>query len=777
MKFSKSLIAFMLVCCMLLSTVPVFGAQLQATVTEFYVPEEGLEIACTAAGTDGSNLKFVLSADSVKALGITHSYTKESLFNAEGSVYEGLVLSGTVAVPDSKVTDSMKEATAAGTPAVTGFTFTNVPVKRVSYRNNNGLSFGIDKNNLLNRSYVTNVTVWDATTETSVPYDGTLTKANYQNSSTSFWYDAVYCHMTAFRVDRGTWTDVKTYDTGVFPANTIFINAFNLEKTALDTATVDEGYNDITARRNARGDFGIFIPQVSGDYYVYALRHHHSSGDGDRTSKITISTSGIVNNVPTDVSTNFVFSGSVGATSATGHSFFWCAPAGDVGTVALKKGEPFLLRRNKGGNYDRLAGIALVPADKDGNNPMLSVEDATWTYTNLPADDEEWNIWEKLTVAKEDVSGSVTVTVNGVETVVPALAARKTGYDAEEGTLAWGKKTDRKGDIITYPTVFDALVTATSPEEGNENGYVPYDPVADGMSANSCPAGYAIEVNGKACLYPAMTEIKAGDVINTVANNPGNFKPAAMALPGDNASGLASYFGIADITQNKLQFGLRLEPAYKIGYTADEEGNNAADFTGCSLSGYLRPRYSEPRWGTIAPDSASAFYTDSKIYFDAKVMYRGTNNSEGQPYFYIAENERNEVTIAPSREEGVITVNDTLLHHPYKFSDSGNTSWDYLGANLYLINKNADTGVQVHKSVYSDRVSLTTEATKQIALFVITYAEDGKTITNKQIIDNIYLTWEKPYALNVADNQKVFVWGQKTYEGTTMIPLVQPITK
>ena len=774
MKLSKSLIATVLVLCMLLSVMPVFGATVSMPITEINVPAEGLEIKASAMGVNGSHWKIVVSNTYTSKMGISHDYTKETWVNSNnaltGSSYDGLVLSGKTKISNSDFASAI-------TGAVCEFTFTNVPISRVSYRPSNAMSFCLSYADLASGKYISDVKVKDAEGNI-VDYDGALTVTNFKYNGSSY---TAFTAPTEFRVDRGTWDGFATIDTGVFPENTIFINAYNLEKTDLAT-TNEDTHGGILIRRDGKGEFGVFVPKASGSYYVYALRHHHSSGDSDRTSKITVVTTDIVDNAVAEVSKNYVFSGSVGASTATGHSLFWCAPAGGGATtlVDLKEGEPFLIRRNKGGGYDRLAGIAFVPAKADGTNPMSDVADATWTYTNLPTSNEQINMWQNSTVTTVDLSDSVTVTVNGVETVVPAMAARKIGYDAEDGVLTWIKKINMAGDMITAPTVFDALVTATSPVEGNEDGYMPYDTVNDGFATGYCPPEYSITLNGKLALRPAMIEIKDGDVIETVANNPSNFRPVAMSTQANSSTtSLVEQFNIASVANNVFQYGMRLSRFNALGYVATEEGNNAEEFNNCLVSGYMYPRYTAAthnRWGAVVPDSNSTFYSDSKVYFDLKIAYRGSTNSSGLPFYYPVEGERNEYKIINNKDGALITVGDKLLHHPYIIADTSNVTYDYYGENLFLCNKQTDTGLKVNKSAYTNRITLTTEATKLFTLTIVTYAEDGKTILNTRMLKDQYVTWERGYSFTLNENQKAFVWGAKAYEGTNMKAICEPIT-
>ena len=185
MKLSKRIAAVVLVLSMLLACVPVFGATLKTPIAELYVPEEGLALTSTAAGTNGAHWKFVLHANSVAALGVSHSYTSETWVNnngpLEGSAYDGLVVSG-----NTKLNDTDMKTVSDGT--VVEFTFTNVPLSRVSYRNNNGMSFCVQFSDLANRKYVSDVKVWDAATQSVVDYDGELIVANFKTATGYYGY-------------------------------------------------------------------------------------------------------------------------------------------------------------------------------------------------------------------------------------------------------------------------------------------------------------------------------------------------------------------------------------------------------------------------------------------------------------------------------------------------------------------------------------------------------------------------------------------------------------
>lgn len=760
MKLSKSLIATVLVLCMLLSAIPVFGGTINVPITEFFVPEEGLELKCAASGTDGYNLKFVLSSADVQALGISHSYTDETFVNASNSVYDGLVLSGTIAVPDDKVSADMKEGTGAGNPAVTHITFTNIPLTRVSYRKNNGLSFGIERADLWDPQYISDVKVWDTEAGTSVPYTGTLTQSNFKNTVKNTWYDGMYVNMTSFRVDRGTWNGVHKFNTGVFPDGTMFITTKNLTRTVLTTEN-DATTAGLSVRMNAKGDFGVYMPQKTGDYYIYALRHHYSGGDGARGSKFALAKATVTNNQISDNTVGYEFVGSTGASSAEGHSFFWLADKNHSKTT-LTEGVPFLIRRHQLNSYDRLAAIALVPAKADGTDPMLDITDSTWTYANLPTQ-ADLEFMEKHTAPKLNV-GSVTVTVNGVETVVPVMAARQNGHDYDKAP--WISKYDQKGHAIYGATVIDALVTATSPVADNEDGYMPYDITTDNITNGAAPSKYAILLNGKSCYKADQTLIKDGDVIETRAFDFTNFTPVVAGLPG--------YGGhiISNLSHAGAP-GLQ----YQVNYTnlmtaipgAFAEGDARSNLDGCMLTGYLVPRITT-RWTNIAPNLDAT----SRIYYDGINLYfRNKNGDNTDSYYYAYEEDKDKVKNYASAAD-VLLENNTK-HHPYRVtSQPGNMSYDYSGAALWFANKLTTNELKLDKGDVSGRFVLTTDGSKLFNLFKITYNEDGS--IKQSEIEEVYITWQKGYVDEVEENQVIYVWGTKALEGTTMQALMQPIT-
>ena len=753
MKLCKSFIAVMLVLCMLFSVMPAFGATIYAPVTEINVPVEGVELSATAAGTNGSHWKIVIGSSGVQALGISHSYTSETWVNNNGpltgTVFDGLVISGTTALSDA-------DREAAPDKTVVEFTFTNMPLTRVSYRSGNAMSFCVAYDSLADRKYVSNVKIWDDETKTAVAYDGELSTDQFKNASGSRYS---YTKPTNFRVDRGSWSDVLPIDTGVFPENTIFITEINMTEQENNPGSVEAStIGKYSYRCNAQGEFGIYVPKVSGTYYAYALRGYHSNG-GSRDSKVSVHTSLIDTNNKLAVSSGTsMFSGSNGVdASKSGHSAFWCADA-NATQYKLTKGVPFMVVREKGGSYDRLIGIALVPAKKDGTNPMLDVTDSAWTYTNLP-DQTKLQLMEKTT-AGQLVGESVTVFVNGVETVVPAMAARTLGYDYA-ASLPKLSKTDLKGHAISGATVLDALVTATSPVAGNEKGYAPYDVVQDGITQGGLTNKYAVVVNGKTCLNIDQTELKQFDVIETRAFAPDNFVPQAFGM-GTDKSKLS--VGFSSSGSNGLQYGFDTEKLTELGLFAD---GNYTDLDGCMLSGYLYPRYVAARWGTVAPNLD---YDNSKIYFDGiRLMYRGTDD-----YYYANVEDRSKVTFTHSLED-VLLENGTL-HHPYKITDAaGEIYYDYYGENLWFLNNNTQNNVVTDIDRESGRFVLSTDGSNLFTLYVISYAQDGSvdTIDKKE---EVYISWNAPYIGTIQENQKIFVWNAKAMEDPSFHPLTKPLS-
>ena len=753
MRLSKSLIAVALVLCMIFAVMPAFGATIYAPVTEIQVPVEGMALTSTAAGTNGSHWKIVIGSSGVQALGISHSYTSETWVNNNGpltgTVFDGLVISGTAALSDA-------DREAAPDKTVVEFTFTNMPLTRVSYRSGNAMSFCVAYDGLADRKYVSNVKIWDAEKKEAVEFDGTLSIEQFKNSEGSRYS---YSKPTNLRLDRGTWRDTMPVDTGAFPENTIFITERNMTAQETNTGSVESSnIGEYTYRYNARGEFGIYVPAVSGTYYAYALRGYHSSG-GSRDSKISVHTSLIDTNNQMIVSSGTsLFSGANGAdTSKTGHSAFWCADAYAT-KYKLTKGVPFMVVREKGGSYDRLIGVALVPAKADGTNPMLDVTDSTWTYANLPVQ-AKLELMEKTTAGQVSLGNTVTVFVNGVETVVPAMAARIKGYDYAD-SLPKLSKLDLKGHAISGATVLDALLTATSPVAGNEKGYASYDVVNDGITKGGLTNKYAVVVNGKTCLDIDQTELKQFDVIETRAFAPDNFVPQVAGMASNNPKLL---IGFSNSGSNGLQYGFDIEKLAGLGLFAD---GNYTDLDGCMLSGYLYPRYVEERWGTVAPNLD---YDKSKIYFDGiHLMYRGSGD-----YYYADATDRSKVTSTHSLDE-VLLENGTL-HHPYKVTDAaGEIYYDYYGENLWFLNNKTENNVVADVDKESGRFVLTTDGAKLFTLFVVTYAEDG-TVEKVERKNDIYINWTSPYVGELKENQAIFAWDTNVLDGTTFSPLMEKV--
>lgn len=752
-KLSKSLMATVLVLCMLLSVVPVLGATIDIPnmpITEINVPAEGLSLKTSAVGVNGTNWKMVISNTYTSRLGISHSYTSETWVNnngsLEGSAYYGLVLSGKTKLSDEDFGNALEGK-------VVEFTFTNVPLSRVSYRSGNAMSLCLSYEDLANRKYVSGVKIKDAEGNI-VDYDGALTSDNFKYNGSSY---AAFSAPSEFRIDRGTWSGYIQVDTGAFPENTIFIATNNMTKVDSANAYV-ETQAGLTYNVNAEGDFGVYVPKVSGKYYVYGLRSHYASGDTGRTSKVFIATNTIEHNVLTEEAAYSVFSGSVGSSStATGCSFFWCADANNS-VYTLTKDVPFIVRRHKGANYDRLAGLALVPAKLDGTNPMLDVDDSAWTYADLP-DQTKLEKLEGLT-AGQIKNQPVIVTVNGVSTTVPAFAARIKGYDYTDESKKINRY-DLKGCAVSSATVFDALLTATSPVAGNTDGYMPYDVTTDGITLGGLSKKYAVVVNGKTCLNIDQMLIKNGDVIETKAFAPDNFVPLLVGFASDDPKLMS---GLSNAGSSiGIQYGLNSTTLTNYGILSN---NNYAALDGCMLTGYLSPR-NTTRWTSVAPNLD---FNNSKVYFDGvRLMYRGSSY-----YYYAIESDRQKVTITSSAEEAL--VGNGTVHHPYKITTAtNNVLYDYTAKDLWLVNNQTQNNVVLDVDKSNGRFSLTTDGSKLVTLFIITYAEDGS-IEEKEIKNDVYISWTTPYIGEVNANQTIYVWNAKALEGTAMIPLTAPIS-
>ncbi len=230
-----------------------------------------------------------------------------------------------------------------------------------------------------------------------------------------------------------------------FPKDTMFISVGNLTKNEVQPGS-QASVAGFTVYQNGQGNFGFFTPNKSGKYYVYGLRSYNSTTGGNRQSSINI------NDMRVDFTTN------EGADSSIPNfSFFWC-----LGTdaVELEAGVPFVLRQNKLGDYDRLAGVALVPALSDGTNPMLCIPNPFWKSQNIPENQESLNQWEKASAGKIGDNNTYSVTVNGEVLSVKAGNARIKGINSGVTGRGMASLYNAAGDAISYATVFDALAVA-----------------------------------------------------------------------------------------------------------------------------------------------------------------------------------------------------------------------------------------------------------------------------------------------------------------------------
>ncbi len=402
------------------------------------------------------------------------------------------------------------------------------------------------------------------------------------------------------------------------------------------------------------------------------------------------------------------------------HSWYW-EKAQNGKTLTLTAGEPVLIQGTTSfGGYGRWAGLALVPTSENFN----SFKDAESAHTHVFSRTEIEFLQDKTITVEVigEIGDPVNVTVDGVSySVAPRTAAVPLIH--------------KHGEFITDALVWDALATA-----GITN-------ITD----------KAIYVNGKVCHSPEYTYLKEGDVI--VTTNP-------VDVTNFSRVKLADLY----TTDGSATKGIKMCLNYsKLGSILGSWAQPSGALVGARFSGYF-----ETLEGAVTGLGVTA--AGDKIYFENLLVESEAKHTTSRVDLQLENrtNPNSATNVVKTLPDGV-----TKVHAPYAYVCQKKDSW-YSYDNVYLVNSTTPIGVTAVK-LADGKYALDTEGDKLLYIVTMTYNEDGS-MKSVDVRDE-YITYNKSAIVNVADNQKVMVWGrrafnnQPTLDGTTMVPLCAPLTK
>ena len=732
---SKKIIAFMLTVCMLLTCLPAFAATI--AIDDIVIPDEGVSVTSTrtiwesfVADTSARDVLIILNADS----------SAKFPNRAVNGHYDGLSLSFTVSFHNEAVAEGMPES----------FTVVDAPACYTRVDGYGNFALGVTPADLIACS-----------PELSKLADADF---SYTGQETPF-------KISEMRIYTGDW-ESETVDTGVFTEGTKFLSYKGFANYP-STWQVDtrDNYSNIwypgTSAHDGPSQF--FVPDETAEYNVYAQIITNQGSLADRSVHIEVNGKELEFN-PANVSDTSLL--------PTGMLPAWIAETNDT-TVTLTKDEITRVQIMLKKIYSRVVGIAFIPVDDYAT--VSAALDAAPSTRILEPDD-------MVAVAEpayhpDFATETLNVTVEGVDVSVKAGKASKnvngTGYIAATSMRVSGfpvRVLPETNTFPTYHTVFDAIAQYVSDNQ-TSTALVPIAGIVDGALPS-----IAVLVNGKLATDLDWYEIKEGDVITFEAKDRKDlFDPTPIKgfrAIDTNQEGLIEAIGTPTKADAYDELG-KIKLCLNLANTANAFGSfgTALDETGlkdCYLVGVLTLRKDNSNYATNNNGGSNWTNLAGKVYLENVpiVGYDTSPNTTrvdlvtGGNFEFNAQDPRYKDTSGNTATD----ADGKTLVKPYAyFGDNYLYNW----SKVYILNSSTDTSLNAVKG--NNKYTLTTGGMHVVDVVIATYAEDGKTVTATTTMKEQVVMFNNPLEINVAANQKAFVWGTKIYEGTTMMPKVAPL--
>jgi len=727
---SKRLLAIVLTLCLLLTTVPAFAAT-YSYYKPAVIPAEGMDVTITGTGADSTvAMKLVLHKDSASALGLDPA-------TVTSTAMDGAVLSGDFVYNNPRTyvvfTDGGWATTSTDASKVTEkFVIEQFePVEGDAVLYNQPIpvegTYYDEEGNVIETCTIEKKQVASDSHPVKIP----IIKAVANNSKTAVCINVNFADLVAASNNpelplgqekgSGAWTlsNIKLYPT----------------EASVDSGVFPEGtvFISSSAVINNPGDwvkstddgYSFYRKGSSTSYGPYALLTPKATDTYDVYCLMKESNDGTGRTVALNIGNSGEYAFKKGNADAV-HSWYW-EKAQNGKTVTLTEGESVLVQGTTAfAGYGRWAALALVPTSEEFD----SFSDAESAHTHVFArSDIEFLQNETITVEDVEMGDPVSVTVDGVSYSVAPGTAANAGIAIPT--------MHKHGEFIKDALVWDAIVAAGITKITDR----------------------AIYVNGNVCYSPEYTYLKEGDVITTTEEvNVTNFSRVKL-VDIHNTDGSATlggikmcltYSNVGSVLGSWAQVSEALLGAYFSGYfeTLDQA------ITGLGVTAAGDKIYFE----NLLVETQQA-YSTSRI--DLQLDNRTNPNTAAN--------------VVKTLPDGV-----TKVHAPYAFVNQKKNSW-YSYDNVYLVNSTTPIGVTAVK-LADGKYALDTEGDKLIYIVTATYSEDGKTLVSTNVKEE-YITYNRSAIVNVADNQKVMVWGRRAYnnqptlDGTTMVPLCAPLTK
>lgn len=725
MKLTKrGIVACVLALCLVLTAVPAFAFQyITPGVDVETIPEEGVNISIRALGWTG-RLRMVLSEETQNLFGVNGNSAKE--------IFAGTTLSATFRYKNVNGTDK-QYLNANGDKFLETFTVVDIPIVS-STPNQAKTSYCLEASADDFRDY---------SPEIKAAYDAYVQEEGKADNGVPLYFntnDATEGYeITNVVLKRSTWAgypDTVTADTLSFPEGTIFVSSANFTNapaTGWKQATNDGyTYYQRNAANAPAGPSLVFKAKESGTYKIWGFVKNRK----DSTTRYPrFSLSG------TDIEFQKT-NAKADTTTFNADKWYWEPEYNDV-TFAVQAGDTVVLQLLASCDQNsHFAAIAFVPVE---DNFTLTKEQAQSEEYRFPK--ATFDTLQILTTDKANISAGEAVSVKVNEQEVSA----KPGSAKAAGAAV--RLVDLGRNYITNPTVLDAVAAAGIDVKGYKNGCIQTKiGTADVDSVVT-----TITLNGVKVMYPDAIYVKAGDELTVTVPtevNKNTFAPfnAGVARNTEgNQNGHTKYCmnagSIPTFARTKEDTGL----------------------TGCFFNGYITTKIDYQ--GT--PAGSMVYVNNAKVLSVVAASATGRNDFEIDLKAYNN-------SAAEAKKVAFIDENGTVYHdtHGYVFQakyEEG-TQKDllvYNFMNLWVTNAKTEGDIKVFDN--GDHYVLTTDAAETCYIIRATYDENGALKSTET--EDVFVTLMAPYGIKVAENQKVFVWKNEPFKGTTMQPLCTLIAK
>lgn len=752
MELSKRLAAAFIAICMLLMSFTAFAATISVPSEDMILPTDGSSVSLTITSTGNANncVGLVVKKDDEAKIGIDASKITSRITLA-GTSYDGLLIDGTFTINTTNynVDNAAESSKVLANGELTHFQFANVEVTAFRKSSSGALVLEAEPQKFMD-AIVPGTTkkvnpealkrepdengVIALTNDDFVALTAEQESALKGNPSRgeAGQYDFTASGLAGYKITLSAKAGDKygtNFDTGVFPAGTVFVAASKLNLNGA-TAKTEWGY---TVANKTEAPEGTYVAQESGEYAVYALKTGYNS-DSTRNSRARIN------------GVDFTFTQANMPAELSAKSGYYWQKDENGKTVTLKEGELIVVNLRSNQTYSRTAALAIVPvsgaAAIDADPPMWA-STASYNPDKLVSQAElEWLHDQTAIEFVAPPAITRTINVNGTDYEVSS--------DDAEAVLSVSA-ADFDNIPISGVTVMDALVKAGVINDSNKTDYL---------------KKVSVKLNGMQVYNLDKYVISTGDVVTTSAIETidvTNVEPTSLGIGPlySTLGATGNYIKLCpskdNIVKSNISFAYdgttfikdALKNAKVVGYMEVAKAITK-NYTAGELAGTQ----------VVIPVGSRVYYIDE--YFTGQVITTDTHGLTMAGSITIANE--------GSKPLHINLPDGTIGHHPYHIQNN-NYSWD----KVYVMNNQTTNTVKARFIESTGAWQLATDGGNYIYVIKYTVDENGKFVSAVSEQAD-YILFNDPLCVELKDNERAVVWGYAPYAGagtggTTMVPL------